>query len=107
MPSVGRTMARITTQRWFIGTLCAVALLTLVAVIVCFVMRNKGGKYAGMLPRQQQDTLSMGKVKEKEDLFPDTESQGMNDDTYEYSKPCTHDVYQDQPGSQCTHHLMG
>ncbi|MEQ2262119.1 hypothetical protein XENORESO_016244 [Xenotaenia resolanae] len=68
--SVGRTMARITTQRWFIGTLCAVALLTLVAVIVCFVMRNKGGKYA---------------VKEKEDLFPDTESQGMNDDTYEYS----------------------
>ncbi|MEQ2217142.1 hypothetical protein XENOCAPTIV_024080, partial [Xenoophorus captivus] len=41
---VGRTMARITTQRWFIGTL----------------------------------------LKEKEDLFPDTESQGMNDDTYEY-----------------------
>ncbi|KAM4737048.1 cell adhesion molecule L1-like a isoform 2-T3 [Anableps anableps] len=57
------------TQRWFIGTLCAVALLTLLAVIVCFVMKTKGGKYA---------------VKEKEDLFPDAESQGVND-TYEYS----------------------
>lgn len=56
------------TQRWFIGTLCAVALLTLFAVIVCFVMKTKGGKYA---------------VKAKE--VTDTESQGMHDDTYEYS----------------------
>ncbi|XP_055079141.1 neural cell adhesion molecule L1-like protein isoform X2 [Periophthalmus magnuspinnatus] len=60
-----------TTQGWLIGTMCAVALLTLVALIACFVRRNKGGKYS---------------VKEKEDLHPDAESQGMNDDTYcEYS----------------------
>ncbi|KAM9351194.1 cell adhesion molecule L1-like a isoform 2-T3 [Symphorus nematophorus] len=59
------------TQGWFIGTMCAVALLTLVALMACFVRRNKGGKYA---------------VKEKEDLHPDMESQGMNDDTFcEYS----------------------
>ncbi|GAA6228724.1 neural cell adhesion molecule L1-like protein isoform X5 [Lates japonicus] len=59
------------TQGWFIGTMCAVALLTLVALMACFVRRNKGGKYA---------------VKEKEDLHPDVESQGMNDDTFcEYS----------------------
>ncbi|XP_073326585.1 cell adhesion molecule L1-like a isoform X2 [Pagrus major] len=59
------------TQGWFIGTMCAVALLTLVALMACFVRRNKGGKYA---------------VKEKEDLHPDVESQGMNDDTLcEYS----------------------
>ncbi|XP_027872094.1 cell adhesion molecule L1-like a isoform X1 [Xiphophorus couchianus] len=64
------TEASTSTQRWFIGTLCAVALLTLLAVIVCFVMKTKGGKYA---------------VKEKEDLFPDAESQAMNDDAYEYS----------------------
>uniref|UniRef100_A0A3B3Y6V5 Neural cell adhesion molecule L1-like protein n=1 Tax=Poecilia mexicana TaxID=48701 RepID=A0A3B3Y6V5_9TELE len=64
------TEASNSTQRWFIGTLCAVALLTLLAVIVCFVMKTKGGKYA---------------VKEKEDLFPDAESQAMNDDAYEYS----------------------
>uniref|UniRef100_A0A8D0D362 Neural cell adhesion molecule L1 n=1 Tax=Sander lucioperca TaxID=283035 RepID=A0A8D0D362_SANLU len=56
---------------WFIGTMCAVALLTLVTLMACFVRRNKGGKYA---------------VKEKEDLHPDVESQGMNDDTFcEYS----------------------
>ncbi|XP_040008517.1 neural cell adhesion molecule L1-like protein isoform X3 [Xiphias gladius] len=59
------------TQGWFIGTMCAVALLTLVALMACFVRRNKGGKYA---------------VKEKEDLHPDVESQGVNDDTFcEYS----------------------
>ncbi|XP_069545123.1 cell adhesion molecule L1-like a isoform X1 [Brachyistius frenatus] len=58
------------TQGWFIGTMCAVALLTLVALMACFVRKNKGGKYA---------------VKEKEDLHPNIESQGMNDDTYEYS----------------------
>ncbi|XP_078110865.1 cell adhesion molecule L1-like a isoform X2 [Sander vitreus] len=59
------------TQGWFIGTMCAVALLTLVTLMACFVRRNKGGKYA---------------VKEKEDLHPDVESQGMNDDTFcEYS----------------------
>uniref|UniRef100_A0A3Q1K0T7 Cell adhesion molecule L1-like b n=1 Tax=Anabas testudineus TaxID=64144 RepID=A0A3Q1K0T7_ANATE len=59
------------THGWFIGTMCAVALLTLIALIACFVQKNKGGKYA---------------VKEKEDLHPDVESQGMNDDTFcEYS----------------------
>ncbi|XP_027144719.1 cell adhesion molecule L1-like a isoform X2 [Larimichthys crocea] len=61
----------ISTQGWIIGTMCAVVLLTLVALMACFVRRNKGGKYA---------------VKEKEDLHLDVESQGMNDDTFcEYS----------------------
>ncbi|XP_061583926.1 neural cell adhesion molecule L1-like protein isoform X3 [Cololabis saira] len=61
----------ISTQGWFIGLMCAIALLTLVVLIACFVNRNKGGKYS---------------VKEKEDLHPDVESQGMNDDTFcEYS----------------------
>uniref|UniRef100_A0A8C9S0S4 Neural cell adhesion molecule L1-like protein n=1 Tax=Scleropages formosus TaxID=113540 RepID=A0A8C9S0S4_SCLFO len=63
--------ARIATQSWFIGLMCAVALLTLIVLIACFINRNKGGKYS---------------VKEKEDLHPDVESQGMNDDTFcEYS----------------------
>ncbi|GLD45913.1 neural cell adhesion molecule L1-like protein isoform X1, partial [Lates japonicus] len=71
------------TQGWFIGTMCAVALLTLVALMACFVRRNKGGKYAGTPPpRQRPDMFSMEKVKEKEDLHPDVESQGMNDDTF-------------------------
>ncbi|XP_078026251.1 cell adhesion molecule L1-like a isoform X9 [Epinephelus lanceolatus] len=75
------------TQGWFIGTMCAVALLTLVVLMACFVRRNKGGKYAGTPPpTQRRDIFSMEKVKEKEDLHPDLESQGMNDDTFcEYS----------------------
>uniref|UniRef100_A0A8B9KU09 Neural cell adhesion molecule L1-like protein n=1 Tax=Astyanax mexicanus TaxID=7994 RepID=A0A8B9KU09_ASTMX len=32
---------------WFVGLMCAVALLTLAVLIACFVKRNKGGKYAG------------------------------------------------------------
>uniref|UniRef100_A0A7N6BZ68 protein-tyrosine-phosphatase n=1 Tax=Anabas testudineus TaxID=64144 RepID=A0A7N6BZ68_ANATE len=65
------THGGISTQGWFIGLMCAIALLTLIVLIACFVNRNKGGKYS---------------VKEKEDLHPDVESQGMNDDTFcEYS----------------------
>lgn len=37
----------ISTQGWFIGLMCAVALLTLIVLIACFVNRNKGGKYSG------------------------------------------------------------
>uniref|UniRef100_UPI003AAED3FF cell adhesion molecule L1-like a isoform X1 n=1 Tax=Centroberyx gerrardi TaxID=166262 RepID=UPI003AAED3FF len=77
----------VSTQGWLIGTMCAVALLTLIVLIACFVQRNKGGKYAGTPPPiQRQDMFSMDQVKEKEDLHPDAESQGMNDDTFcEYS----------------------
>ncbi|XP_062853619.1 neural cell adhesion molecule L1-like protein [Trichomycterus rosablanca] len=61
----------ISNQGWFIGLMCAVTLLTLIILVACFVNRNKGGKYS---------------VKEKEDLHPDLESQGINDDTFcEYS----------------------
>uniref|UniRef100_A0A672Z4L6 Cell adhesion molecule L1-like b n=1 Tax=Sphaeramia orbicularis TaxID=375764 RepID=A0A672Z4L6_9TELE len=71
MKGVASTQRNLSSQGWFIGTMCAVALLTLVVLIACFVRRNKGGKYA---------------VKEKEDLHPDVESPGMNDDTFcEYS----------------------
>ncbi|XP_058265899.1 cell adhesion molecule L1-like a isoform X1 [Hemibagrus wyckioides] len=59
------------TNSWFIGIMCAVALLTLVALIACFVTKNKGGMYA---------------VKEKEDMRPHLEPKGMNDETScEYS----------------------
>lgn len=50
------------TRGWFIGTLCAVTVLTLVVLIACFVWRNKGGKYAGTPPPPQlQDMFSMEK----------------------------------------------
>ncbi|XP_063302985.1 neuronal cell adhesion molecule isoform X23 [Pelobates fuscus] len=55
----------IATQGWFIGLMCAVALLILVLLIVCFIRRNKGGKYP---------------VKEKEDAHADPEVQPMKED---------------------------
>lgn len=52
----------ISTQGWFIGTMCAVAFLTLIVVIACFVKTNQGGKYAGTPPpSQRQAALSMEK----------------------------------------------
>ncbi|XP_032066487.1 neural cell adhesion molecule L1-like protein [Thamnophis elegans] len=62
---------RISTQGWFIGLMGAVALLTLLLLTICFVKRNKGGKYS---------------VKEKEDLHPDPEGQSIKDEIFgEYS----------------------
>ncbi|NXL41621.1 NCHL1 protein, partial [Podilymbus podiceps] len=61
----------ISTQGWFIGLMCAIALLTLLLLTICFVRRNKGGKYS---------------VKEKEDLHPDPEAQSIKDEIFgEYS----------------------
>ncbi|XP_029449318.1 neural cell adhesion molecule L1-like protein isoform X2 [Rhinatrema bivittatum] len=57
----------VSTQGWFIGLMCAVALLTLILLVVCFVHRNKGGKYS---------------VKEKEDLHPDLEAESMKDENF-------------------------
>ncbi|KAG8516838.1 Neural cell adhesion molecule L1-like protein, partial [Galemys pyrenaicus] len=60
------------TQGWFVGLMCAVALLTLALLTVCFVRRNRGGKYS---------------VKEKEDLHPDPEVQSAKDETFgDYSR---------------------
>uniref|UniRef100_A0A668UP33 Neural cell adhesion molecule L1 n=1 Tax=Oreochromis aureus TaxID=47969 RepID=A0A668UP33_OREAU len=39
----------ITTQGWFIGIMCAVALIVLILLIVCFIKRSRGGKYPGRL----------------------------------------------------------
>uniref|UniRef100_A0AAR2KCC2 Neural cell adhesion molecule L1-like protein n=1 Tax=Pygocentrus nattereri TaxID=42514 RepID=A0AAR2KCC2_PYGNA len=83
-----RTRAKgISNQGWFIGLMCAVALLTLIVLIACFVNRNKGGKYS---------------VKEKEDLHPDLESQGMNDDTF-----CEYSDNDEKPLKGSQHSLAG
>uniref|UniRef100_G1P8G4 Neurofascin n=1 Tax=Myotis lucifugus TaxID=59463 RepID=G1P8G4_MYOLU len=37
----------IVTQGWFIGLMCAIALLVLILLIVCFIKRSRGGKYPG------------------------------------------------------------
>uniref|UniRef100_A0A8C6U674 Neural cell adhesion molecule L1 n=1 Tax=Neogobius melanostomus TaxID=47308 RepID=A0A8C6U674_9GOBI len=77
----------ISTQGWFIGLMCAIALLTLIVLVACFVNRNRGGKYS---------------VKEKEDLHPDVESQGMNDDTF-----CEYSDNDEKPLKGSQHSLSG
>ncbi|XP_069484080.1 neuronal cell adhesion molecule isoform X19 [Ambystoma mexicanum] len=64
-PAMASRQVDIATQGWFIGLMCAVALLILVLLIVCFIKRNKGGKYP---------------VKEKEDAHADPEIQPMKED---------------------------
>lgn len=46
-PAMASRQVDIATQGWFIGLMCAVALLILILLIVCFIRRNKGGKYPG------------------------------------------------------------
>lgn len=48
-PAMASRQVDIATQGWFIGLMCAVALLILILLIVCFIRRNKGGKYPGMI----------------------------------------------------------
>ncbi|XP_041794439.1 neuronal cell adhesion molecule-like isoform X5 [Chelmon rostratus] len=72
--SVASRQVDIATQGWFIGLMCAIALLILILLIICFIQRNKGGKYP---------------VKEKEDAHTDPEFQPMKDDD------CTFGEYSD------------
>ncbi|XP_062317465.1 neuronal cell adhesion molecule-like isoform X3 [Osmerus eperlanus] len=74
VPAMASRQVDIATQGWFIGLMCAIALLILVLLIICFIQRNKGGKYP---------------VKEKEDAHTDPEFQPMKDDD------CTFGEYSD------------
>ncbi|XP_051715943.1 neuronal cell adhesion molecule isoform X3 [Ctenopharyngodon idella] len=65
LPAIVSPQVDIATQGWFIGLMSAIALLILILLIVCFIKRNKGGKYP---------------VKEKEDAHGDPEIQPMKED---------------------------
>ncbi|XP_076862831.1 neuronal cell adhesion molecule a isoform X3 [Brachyhypopomus gauderio] len=65
VPAMTSRQVDIATQGWFIGLMCAIALLILILLIVCFIKRNKGGKYP---------------VKEKEEAHQDPEIQPMKED---------------------------
>ncbi|XP_075709885.1 neurofascin isoform X16 [Rhinoderma darwinii] len=60
----------IATQGWFIGLMCAVALLVLILLIVCFIKRSRGGKYP---------------VREKKEVALGTEDQKDEDGSFDYS----------------------
>lgn len=66
-PAVSVLDNGIATQGWFIGLISAVVLLVLILLIVCFIKRNKGGKYS---------------VKDKEDAHVDSEARPMKDETF-------------------------
>ncbi|XP_029992620.1 neuronal cell adhesion molecule-like isoform X20 [Sphaeramia orbicularis] len=72
--AVASRQVDIATQGWFIGLMCAIALLILILLIICFIQRNKGGKYP---------------VKEKEDAHTDPEFQPMKEED------CTFGEYSD------------
>uniref|UniRef100_A0A8B9LJY0 Neuronal cell adhesion molecule n=1 Tax=Astyanax mexicanus TaxID=7994 RepID=A0A8B9LJY0_ASTMX len=75
----------IATQGWFIGLMCAIALLILVLLIVCFIKRNKGGKYP---------------VKEKEDAHADPEIQPMKDDDITFGEYSDNEDHKPLKGSR-------
>ncbi|KAG8451011.1 hypothetical protein GDO86_003334 [Hymenochirus boettgeri] len=53
----------IATQGWFIGLMCAVALLVLILLIVCFIKRSRGGKY----PVREKKEVALGPDNHKEE----------------------------------------
>ncbi|XP_075396663.1 neurofascin isoform X5 [Tenrec ecaudatus] len=55
--------ADIATQGWFIGLMCAIALLVLMLLIVCFIKRSRGGKY----PVREKKDVPLGPEDPKED----------------------------------------
>ncbi|XP_056414067.1 neurofascin isoform X10 [Hyla sarda] len=60
----------IATQGWFIGLMCAIALLVLILLIVCFIKRSRGGKYP---------------VREKKEVALGPEDQKDEDGSFDYS----------------------
>nr|XP_057934886.1 neurofascin homolog (chicken) a isoform X11 [Doryrhamphus excisus] len=52
----------IATQGWFIGLMCAIALIILILLIVCFIKRSRGGKY----PVRDKKELPLDSVDQKD-----------------------------------------
>uniref|UniRef100_A0A672Y7Z1 Neural cell adhesion molecule L1 n=1 Tax=Sphaeramia orbicularis TaxID=375764 RepID=A0A672Y7Z1_9TELE len=59
----------IATQGWFIGLMCAIALIILILLIVCFIKRSRGGKYP---------------VRDKKDLPLDPVDHKDQDGSFDY-----------------------
>ncbi|XP_044301674.1 neurofascin isoform X2 [Varanus komodoensis] len=65
-----RNQGDIATQGWFIGLMCAIALLVLILLIVCFIKRSRGGKYP---------------VRENKDVPLDPDDQKVDNGSFDYS----------------------
>ncbi|KYO21646.1 hypothetical protein Y1Q_0003388 [Alligator mississippiensis] len=62
--------ADIATQGWFIGLMCAIALLVLILLIVCFIKRSRGGKYP---------------VRDNKEEHLNPEDKNVEDGSFDYS----------------------
>ncbi|XP_046890645.1 neural cell adhesion molecule L1.1-like isoform X2 [Hypomesus transpacificus] len=70
-PELSEVLEGFATQGWFIGLISALVLLVLLLLVLCFIKRSRGGKYA---------------VKDKEEGQLDSEARPMKDEAFgEYS----------------------
>nr|XP_034977944.1 neurofascin isoform X16 [Zootoca vivipara] len=67
--SYNKNQGDIATQGWFIGLMCAIALLVLILLIVCFIKRSRGGKYP---------------VRENKDVPLDPDDQKVDNGSFDY-----------------------
>ncbi|XP_031989058.1 neurofascin isoform X23 [Corvus moneduloides] len=68
-PAYTKNQVDIATQGWFIGLMCAVALLVLILLIVCFIKRSRGGKYP---------------VRDNKDEHLNPEDKNVEDGSFDY-----------------------
>ncbi|XP_055724856.1 neurofascin-like isoform X8 [Salvelinus fontinalis] len=66
----------IATQGWFIGLMCAIALIILILLIVCFIKRSRGGKYP---VRDKKDLPLEGVDQKGEDGSFDYQNENENE----------------------------
>nr|XP_019959852.1 PREDICTED: neurofascin isoform X3 [Paralichthys olivaceus]XP_019959853.1 PREDICTED: neurofascin isoform X3 [Paralichthys olivaceus] len=71
----------IATQGWFIGLMCAIALIILILLIVCFIKRSRGGKYPGGCC---VTGFAKYLVRDKKDLPLDSVDQKDQDGSFDY-----------------------
>ncbi|XP_064353999.1 neurofascin isoform X2 [Dromaius novaehollandiae] len=69
-PAYTKNHVDIATQGWFIGLMCAIALLVLILLIVCFIKRSRGGKYP---------------VRDNKDEHLNPEDKNAEDGSFDYS----------------------
>ncbi|XP_075298826.1 neurofascin isoform X12 [Opisthocomus hoazin] len=69
-PAYTKNHVDIATQGWFIGLMCAIALLVLILLIVCFIKRSRGGKYP---------------VRDNKDEHLNPDDKNVEDGSFDYS----------------------
>uniref|UniRef100_A0AAR2IWZ1 Neural cell adhesion molecule L1 n=1 Tax=Pygocentrus nattereri TaxID=42514 RepID=A0AAR2IWZ1_PYGNA len=80
-----REQVDIATQGWFIGLMCAIALLVLIMLTVFFIKRSRGGKY----PVRDKRDFALEPVDEKDEGTFDYSRQGRSQGAIEHMQKMT------------------